>query len=71
MNRLITRVIFTTLVLIVLCSALVQATCADPPMHTIKVTLRGDEPVAARLRIVASDGQDYARGNCHEKDAQR
>lgn len=60
MNRLITRVVFTTHVLVVLCSALVQATCADPPMHTIKVTLRGDEPVAARLRIVASDGQDYA-----------
>lgn len=60
MIRFVRRAVSATLVLVVLCSALVQATCADPPMHTIKVTLRGNEPVAARLRIVASDGQDYA-----------
>ncbi len=32
---------------------------ADPPMHNVKVHLSGDGPAAARIHILAADGQEY------------
>lgn len=41
-------------------TTLLQPTLADTPMHTVQVQLGEDGSAAARVRILAGDGQEYA-----------
>ncbi|MDA1231817.1 MAG: CehA/McbA family metallohydrolase [Planctomycetota bacterium] len=57
------RILSTSLLFGIATNASIRTSCADPPMHNIRVNLRGDGaavPAAARIRILATDEQEYA-----------
>lgn len=56
----LTRILSTALIFGIATNASLRTSCADPPMHNITVNLRDDGPAAARIRVLAADGQEYA-----------